>query len=78
MRARVVVLDSQGSQAAFKELEMPVLPSLAVQINDLLAERGLAVTSGSVLVIPEADGGHASRRCGYDNLRRAGATPALI
>jgi hypothetical protein len=53
MRARVVVLDSHGTQAAYKEVEMPGHTSLAIQIRDLLAETGSAVNTGSVLVIPE-------------------------
>ncbi len=77
MRARVVVLDSQGSQAAFKEVEMPGHTSLAVQINDLLAEAGSAVTSGSVLVIPEPmEGMPIGAQLSITS--RAGATPAYI
>lgn len=53
MRARVVVLDSQGVQVAFKEVEMPGHTSLPIQILDLLTEAGSAANSGSVLVIPE-------------------------
>ena len=41
MRARVVVLDSQGSQAAFKELEMPGIPVWRFRLTTCWPRRDL-------------------------------------
>ena len=53
MQARVIVLDSEGVQVAFKEVKMPGHTSLPIQIHDLLTEAGSAANSGSVLLIPQ-------------------------
>jgi hypothetical protein len=77
MRARVVVLDSQGVQVAFKEVVMPGHTSLAVQIRDLLTEASSAANSGSVLVIPEpVPGMPIGAQLSIES--KTGATPAYI
>jgi hypothetical protein len=51
--ARVLVLDPHGIAAAQKELHLPGHTNLPVRIHDLLEESGSAVTTGSVIVMPE-------------------------
>ena len=53
MQARVVVLDANGSQVAYKELQLAGHTSSPIQLHDLLTESGSAANVGSVLVIPE-------------------------
>src|SRR5579864_4167476 len=50
---RVLVLDQHGIAAAQKELHLPGHTSLPVRIHDLLEESGSAVTTGSVIAMPE-------------------------
>lgn len=52
MQARVVVLDANGLQVAYKELQLPGHTSLSVELHDLLTEAGSAANVGSVLVLP--------------------------
>lgn len=52
-KARVLVLDQHGIAAAQKELLLPGHTNLPVRIHDLLEESGSAITTGSVIVIPE-------------------------
>jgi hypothetical protein len=77
IRSRVVVLDSQGVQVAFKEVEMPGHTSLAIRIRDLLTEAGSGANSGSVLVIPEpVSGMPIGAQLSIES--KIGATPAYM
>lgn len=77
MQVRVVVLDSEGVQVAFKEVEMPGHTNLPIQIHDLLTEAGSAANSGSVLLIPQpAPGMPIGAQLSIAS--KAGATPAYI
>lgn len=51
--ARVLVLDPHGVVAAQKELHLPGHTSLPIRIHDLLEESRAAVTTGSVIVMPD-------------------------
>jgi hypothetical protein len=53
LSARVLVLDPYGVAAAQKEFHLPGHTSLPVRIHDLLEESGSAVTTGSVIVMPQ-------------------------
>jgi hypothetical protein len=53
LSARVLVLDPHGVAAAQKELHLPGHTSLPIRIHDLLEESRSAVTTGSVIVIPQ-------------------------
>ncbi|MGH9494640.1 MAG: hypothetical protein ACRD3B_06550 [Candidatus Sulfotelmatobacter sp.] len=53
LSARVLVLDQHGIAAAQKEFVLPGHTNLPVRIHDLLDEAGSAVSTGSVIVIPQ-------------------------
>lgn len=53
LSARVLVLDPHGVAAAQKEFHLPGHTSLPIRIHDLLEESGSAVTTGSVIVMPQ-------------------------
>lgn len=53
LNARVLVLDPHGVAAAQKEFLLPGHTSLPIRIHDLLEEARSAVTTGSVIVIPQ-------------------------
>ena len=53
LSARVLVLDPHGVAAAQKEFKLPGHTSLPIRIHNLLDESRSAVTTGSVIVMPE-------------------------
>jgi hypothetical protein len=53
LSARVLVLDPHGVAAAQKEFHLPGHTSLPIRVHDLLEESGSAVTTGSVIVMPQ-------------------------